>query len=480
MSNSQAADSDALAERVDRMISIGRVGAARPLVAALKRMALGSSKIDLLEAKLALREGRVSDALAGLDRAIEQDENHAGLHKCRAEARLKSDNIPGAADDAAQAVILDRVDPAGKALLGVVLIEMKLFDDAISCLSEAVAADPVNASYRVGLAEALARTGDISAAEVVIDQAVAQHPSRADLRTKAILLRMRARDFQTVISLANDARTEGAADACVFGLLGHAYSSIGQHDLAGDSYREALKLCPEDSYVRHLVAASGAMPDSERAPPEYLRAVFNGYAERFEPHLIALLYRVPGMIRNIIAQEIAKLDRPALLDLGCGTGLVGVTCGDLLLGPMTGVDISPQMLAKAREKNIYADLIEADLPRFLETDSRVWPLVTAGDVLCYFGELTGIFAKVRARMSPGGLFVFSVEELLADADGVEQGNGAHALGRLGRYAHSIPHVEQAAAVAGFDIELLQQQDLRRESDNPVAGLLVVLRAKSYA
>jgi len=479
MSQTTSAASDALAERVDRMIHIGRVGAARPLVAALRRMGLARCRLDLLEAKLALREDRVGDALAGLDRAIDAESADVGLRKCRAEARLRANNIVGAADDAAEAVILDRVDPGNKALLGLVLIEMQRYEDAVACLAEAVANDPGHPSYRLGLAEALLRLGRTAEAEATIDQAAALHPGRVDLRIKAILLRMRQRNFHAALALAQAAKLEGVADAVVFGLLGHAYSSLGQHDLAAEAYREALKLCPEDAYVRHLVAASGAMPGADRAPPDYLRAVFNGYAERFEPHLIALRYRVPGLIRAVIAGEIADRAAPAMLDLGCGTGLVAVTCSDLPLGPITGVDISPLMLAKAREKLVYTELVEADLPQFLETDPRLWPLVTAGDVFCYFGDLATILAKLRARMELDGLLVFSVEELLPDAAGVKQGNGAFALGRLGRYAHAAEHVAAAATAAGFSIEQLRQEDLREESDTPVPGLLVSLRASLH-
>ena len=478
MSQTQTSGSDALAERVDRMIRLGRVGAARPLVAALRRLGLRQSRLDLLESKLELREGHAGAALARLDRAILNDRDVPDLWKCRAEARLQLDRLTEAAGDAAEAVILDQADAGAKALLGVILIELGRYDEARACLAEAVANDPAHPTYRICLAESLVRLDRVAEAEATLEQAVALHPERADLRTKSILLRMRHRDFRGAITLASAAKLDGAADACVFGLLGHAYSSLMQHELAADSYREALKLCPEDSYVRHLVAAAGTMPGALRAPRDYLRAVFNGYAERFESHLITLLYRVPGLIRNIIAGELgaARLDTPAMLDLGCGTGLVGVTCSDLKLGPITGVDISPAMLTQANAKAVYHELIEADLPQFLDQDERRWQLVTAGDVFCYFGDLTAIFTQSRQRMAPGGLFVFSVEELLPDADGMFQGGGNHALGRLGRYAHSIEHVRQAAAAAGFKVEQLRREDLRQESDTPGAGLIAVLRA----
>ena len=482
MSQTAITAPDALAGRVDRMIQIGRLGAARPLIAALRKLGLAAPRIALLEAKIALREERIGDALISLDGAIAIADVDPDLRKCRAEARLKNDDPAGAAGDAAEAVIINRDDPGAKALLGVTLIELQRYDEARACLAEAVATDPRHPFYRIGLAEALSRLGRLKEAEAVLDSAVEIHPVRADLRGKAMLLRMRQRNFQAVIRLAADAKANGAADACVFGLMGHAYSSSGQHELAAEAYREALKLCPEDSYVRHLVAAAGAMPGAERAPPDYLRAVFDGYAERFEPHLITLLYRVPGLIGKIIDAELKSRPRsaPPLLDLGCGTGLVGAICADPKLGPMTGIDISPSMLAQARQKSIYAELIEADLPAFLDGETRRWPLVTAGDVFCYFGDLTMILKRLQPRMTPDGLLAFSVEELLPDSDGVILGNSGHALGRLGRYAHSAQHVRDAAAAACFAIDELRHEDLRRESDTPVQGMIVTLRVQSGA
>jgi len=83
-------------------------------------------------------------------------------------------------------------------------------------------------------------------------------------------------------------------------------------------------------------------------------------------------------------------------------------------------------------------------------------------------------------MTPDGLLAFSVEELLPDSDGVILGNSGHALGRLGRYAHSAQHVRDAAAAACFAIEELRHEDLRRESDTPVQGMIVTLRVQSGA
>jgi predicted TPR repeat methyltransferase len=262
--------------------------------------------------------------------------------------------------------------------------------------------------------------------------------------------------------------------ACVFGLLGHALSSLGRHCEAKDAYADALKLAPEDPYVRHLVRAAGILPDADRAPAEYVQTVFDGYAERFDQHLIGLGYRIPGLIRAALIEHLA-LEPTAgvgpVLDLGCGTGLLGVVLSDLPLGPLTGVDLSGGMLQKAREKNIYAALHEADLESWLSVDAGGWTVVLAADVLIYFGALERVLSSVRAALRPHGLFVFSVEEL-ENTPGTERG---WRLGCQGRYAHTEPYVRRCAAAAGFEVLDLKREAVRWEAGAPVPGLLAVLK-----
>jgi predicted TPR repeat methyltransferase len=163
-----------------------------------------------------------------------------------------------------------------------------------------------------------------------------------------------------------------------------------------------------------------------------------------------------------------------VLDLGCGTGLVALALSDLMLGPVTGIDLSPRMLDQARSKELYATLREARLPDGLRDEKGAWRLILAADVLCYFGALDEMFDAVRARLRPGGRFIFSVEELLPDHDGNLPGNGDWALGRLGRYSHAPAYVARTADERGFRCLSLDRETLRYEAGGPVAGLMMVL------
>lgn len=104
-----------------------------------------------------------------------------------------------------------------------------------------------------------------------------------------------------------------------------------------------------------------------------------------------------------------------LLDVGCGTGTSFMPM--LAQGwEVTGCDISPAMLALAREKAgekvqlAVADML--DLREFGEFD-LVWALDDAINYLLSPEELARALAGMRANLAPTGLLLFDVNELQA-------------------------------------------------------------------
>ncbi|MBV8576373.1 MAG: tetratricopeptide repeat protein, partial [Acetobacteraceae bacterium] len=342
------ADPDALMQRVSDMIEAGRLGVARPLLAAVKRLSPSPARLAELTARLAIGEGRLGDAEAELNAAVATAPDDRALRKRRAALRIQTGNLAGAAEDAAEAVILQRNDPAAKALLGVALMGLDQPEDAIQCLREAVAAEPNNPAFYQGLSTAEDAIGQAPAATATLDAGIQACPGSVGLRNAAIVHRLRSHDFGGAMALAEQAQRSGVADAWLHVLKGHTLSGLGRHLEAAEAYADALKLEPADPQIRHLAAASKARAESENEPGNYLRALFDGYAERFDGQLISLGYRVPGLFRAALLRILPRLrnGEPAgpVLDLGCGTGLVAVAVSDLPLRPMIGVDLSPAML----------------------------------------------------------------------------------------------------------------------------------------
>jgi predicted TPR repeat methyltransferase len=157
------------------------------------------------------------------------------------------------------------------------------------------------------------------------------------------------------------------------------------------------------------------------------------------------------------------------LELGCGTGL----CGPLLrpmAATLTGVDISPAMIEKARARDVYDRLEAGELLEFLRQTGRSFDLVVAADVLIYWGDLAQIFEAVAASLRPEGLFAFSVES--GPGDRFQFNKKTH------RFTHSQPYLKSMAAMFGFKEKSVEQIVIRTEAAQPVHGSLVVLQSPS--
>ena len=454
-----------------------RQAVARPLLEAARALAPEPQDLADAECRVLLLEGRAAEALAVLDAALGLDPLAQELRLLRAETRLRASDPAGAAVDAADVVLARRGGPAAKAVLGVALAECGRAEDAVACLRDAASDTAVRPSVWVALAWAQQALGQADVARATLDAAIVAAPLDLAIRTAALRLALAQRDPARAAALGLRAQAEGVVDAMLLGLLGHALSCLDQPDAARAAYAAALLLAPEDRYVRHMAnSGGGAQVRATQAPAEYLRTVFDGYADQFEAHLIALGYRVPGLLRRMALAHARWPDGGGalgpVLDLGCGTGLVAVALSDLALGPWHGVDLSPAMLAHAADKGLYARLDEADIDAVLARPGPRYPLVLAADVFCYFGPLAMVFLGVAGRLSAGGMFMLSVESLPPATPGKLAEDWV--LGPRGRYAHSPAYLAACAAAAGLVVLELRPEILRREGDAPVAGLLMVL------
>jgi predicted TPR repeat methyltransferase len=435
------------------------------------------TQIGTLAAQLAARERRWSDAASELDEVLARAPAENGARKLRADVRMHLNDVQGAAQDAADAVISDPDDPEAKTILGIILIECGRPEDAAICLTEALAALPDKSAVWLALARAREMMGTPDLGIATLQHGLKSGVRQPEMLNALLLAFIRRGRFAEAIALGTQAGEGGALDATGFGLLGHALSSVDRHGEALDAYREAHKLAPEDPYLAHLLATSEAVVGKDRAPEDDLRAAFDEYAERFELHLISLGYRVPGLMRHAVTELRASwpeaLGGPTL-DLGCGTGLVGLTVGDLVAGPLTGVDLSRRMLQLAAAKNLYARLERAEALQFLRDETTVWRLILAGDVLSYFGALDELFALVARRMSPDGLFLFSVEAL----EPAESRDWR--LGRQARLSHSETYLRSSLAAAGLEPVLFRNEIMRKEAEGPVEGFLVGAGQRRWA
>jgi len=243
---------------------------------------------------------------------------------------------------------------------------------------------------------------------------------------------------------------------------GVVLQALGRHAEALASFREAVRLRPDfGEAVYKLAALSGERPPAS-APADYIAALFDNYAGDYDQHLTATLqYRVPQALCALLAERVPEGNRLDVLDLGCGTGLSGVALR-ALARQLTGIDLSPRMLARARERGLYDQLIEGDIVQVLAGLDTMFDLVAAADVFVYIGDLEAVVASARQVLRPGGWLAFSVESC---------SDGEYRLQPTGRYAHALVYIEALARRHGFTRVVEQAVTLRVEQGRPVAGLL---------
>jgi len=251
-------------------------------------------------------------------------------------------------------------------------------------------------------------------------------------------------------------------------LQGFLYARQGNLKSSAIFYKKALQMQPDIERLQHLLNGVQEV-NSIRAPRSYIVGLYNDYAEIFERSLVdSLEYRGHVELTNYMNNFINAQDSiEKVLDLGCGTGLWGQSFKNKFqIQNLLGVDLSEEMLVKARDKGIYTTLYNADLLEYLKDSIDSYDVIAASDVLIYFGELEEVLAESYNRLKPGGLFGFSVESL---------NTGSFKLLANGRYQHSLPYITAISTRLGFSKIYTHPIDLRKESGNIVAGYLVLLQ-----
>jgi predicted TPR repeat methyltransferase len=462
-----------------RLVRERRPEEALPMLDRLARLPGLDAPAAALRAEALAALGQWAAAEAAADLALAHDPAWSATLQTRSRIRLARGHRPGAIDDAAAAVMATPWDPDAKALLGTTLLEERRFDEAIWFLGEAMRADPLNPAIQSRLGQAFMLAGQHEAAAEILAHCAATTSGAPGLAALQAQNRLLAGDAVTAIAMTRAALVAGTADASLHSVLAHALVAEGRLGEAAPHFTIAARLAPQNGYLAHLAAAANGN-GTDRATDSYVASLFDGYAPRFEGALLSLGYRVPGLVRRAVerllpavAEGAAKLG--PVLDLGCGTGLVGVALSDLLGGPLTGIDLSRGMLEQAAAKGLYASLHQAEIGAALRGDMPAQALIVAADVFCYFGRLDEVLALCRERLEPGGLLLFSVERIMPD-DAAGEG---WRLGHSGRYAHAPGYLAECLAGAGLTALEWREERLRLEAEGPVEGLQVAARAVGH-
>jgi len=321
-----------------------------------------------------------------------------------------------------------------RAAHGRVLLALGRSQDAVDALREASQLSPYTAEILLAFGEALASTGALPAAIGELQRAARLAPD----------------DARPQLAIARLWLEAGEADKAL-AALGYAGAAGAVVDADAQAIRER----------------ASSMQAQARADAGYVRHLFNQFASDYDERMQGRLgYAAPVILRQLAGMLSDAGQRYDILDLGCGTGLSGAAFQDLARG-LTGVDLSPRMLEKAGASGVYTRLVESDIIELPAGLEGPFGLVVAADVLVYLGALEALFATVRRRLLPDGLWVFTTE----------LGEGADfELGPKRRFRHSEVYLRKLAADHGFDVCSLVECVCRHEAGVPVRSWAAALRA----
>lgn len=249
--------------------------------------------------------------------------------------------------------------------------------------------------------------------------------------------------------------------------LASLYLKSRQMDAAILYYEKALSIEPNNPEIRHILSAIKPGDDSPlRAPNEYVSHLFNQYAPHYDEHLIKLLnYSAPQLIIDALERHLAEsLESLSVIDLGCGTGLMG-ECLKPISSKLIGIDISESMIEEAKNKHCYDTLIVGDIETGI-IDLGPADLITAADVLPYIGDLNPLFNAISLTLNAGGYFAATIEK------GIDK---PYQLQATVRYSHQIEYIKSRCKEYNLHIIAMDNVVIREQNKENIEGILMILK-----
>jgi SAM-dependent methyltransferase len=165
-------------------------------------------------------------------------------------------------------------------------------------------------------------------------------------------------------------------------------------------YDRAFVLARFDE-IRRLLDSPDAFGAGVEAQPISTRELYDGWAPSYDEPGNQLLAIEEPIVRGILD----GLPVGAALDAACGTGRHAAYLASLG-HTVIGVDSSPGMLARAREKVPQGEFHEADLAELPLEDDSV-DLAVCAIALVHLADIDGPFREFARVLRPGGHLVVS-------------------------------------------------------------------------
>jgi predicted TPR repeat methyltransferase len=149
--------------------------------------------------------------------------------------------------------------------------------------------------------------------------------------------------------------------------------------------------------------------------------LYREWADTYDRTMLdGLGYRSPQRLVDQFARLVLWRDQP-VLDIGCGTGLVGVELAGHGFGTIDGLDLSVPMMDEAMARGIYRTAIAADLNQPLPVaDGAYGAAISTGTFTSGHVGASCLDEIVRV-LRPGGLLSCTVHHAVWHDLGFDEG-----------------------------------------------------------
>jgi predicted TPR repeat methyltransferase len=411
-----------------------------------------------------LDSGRADEALASHERALALNPAYALAWSNRGNALRRLGRLDEALESYQRALAIQPQYAEAHCNRAIVLQEQRRYLDALGAAEDALNLNDRYADAWLARGHALHCLRYLPEAVESVDRAIYLRPDWAEAYSAQGASLQRLGEFAAALDSYDQALKHKPGYALAHYHRGNALRSLERREEAIAAYRAALAHGDNPETIAFALASVGEGVPPATLPNDYVRSLFDQYANHFDQHLTEVLgYKTPAVL-DALLRHVAPSSELATIDLGCGTGL----CGPYLRAysrKLHGVDLSQQMLDKAAERGLYDELSCADLLSYLDGREAAFDLAVAADVFVYIGDLAPVFRAVHAALRPGGRFCFSVEAGEA-AD--------YVLRPSNRYAHTLAYLQRLAADTGFTVLATQALDAREENGAPIAAHALIL------
>lgn len=352
---------------------------------------------------------------------------------------------------------------------GNMLSALDRYDEAVPAYNAALDSSPDDLLTKYNLAYALMMTDRNDEAGLLYDQLLKAEPDDAEylfayasFLEKLEKYEQAASVYLRLLQVQPDPATHITLSGCLYNL-----QLQNKNDEVMRLTDEWLASFPENPAAKHMLETLKNSKEVKRASAEYVRELFDAFADSFDSVLEGLDYQAPSLIAKAVG-ELKLSALPDTLDLGCGTGLCAAAMSrqGIETASLTGVDLSAQMLKKAEQRKLYTALEQADILTYLPSNPDRFDLVVSADVLTYIGDLAPVFSGLATAVRSGGRIVLTVSENRDDPSG-------YAMEPSGRFMHGKEYITEELSKNGFNIEKTDSVELRQELGMPVYGLLIV-------